>query len=179
MDVSAISPSVPQFTTDLRPSADAAASQRQTRPAPAIVVGPVVTVTPPSPTQAAAVSRAILIGTATETATAPATSLTAPDPSERRLVPFGIFMLPEEKDPDESPGLPAETKEKVKIEAEDTAVPKAEEEDTVTEARPEQTAKEPDGVAEEASVAKPGTVPARDEGAKALALTEKAPAVAG
>lgn len=106
MGVNAVMLSVPQFATDLRPTADAAASVREKRPPPAIALGPVQNTVPPVPTQAAAVSRVIIGASAIEGGPPPAAMRTGAEPTERRLVPFGVFMLPEPPEEMESRPIP-------------------------------------------------------------------------
>lgn len=92
MDVTLTLANLPRHVPDLRPSADAAASHRQTTPPPSLAMG---TVEMPIPAQALAVGQAML-------AAPPVSELRAVDGAERRLVPFGIDMLPRTTEDDQS-----------------------------------------------------------------------------
>ena len=86
MDVTLGLAHLPRHLPDLRPSADAAASIRETAPPPTLAIGPAE---PPIAAQAMSVGRAMI-------AANPISEVRDVASPERRLVPFGIDMLPRE-----------------------------------------------------------------------------------
>lgn len=77
----------PRYMADLRPSADAAATRTETRPATTVAVAAVA---PPSPTQAGEVSKSAVMALRAVDKGGAATA----DANERRLKPYGVVMLP-------------------------------------------------------------------------------------
>ncbi len=88
----------PRHIPDLRPSADAAASTRENRPATAIAVAPVP---PPSPTQSAEVSRS-MASVAKQTDRTDTAMVSRAEQVLRTLKPYGVAMLPRTEVAEES-----------------------------------------------------------------------------
>lgn len=84
-----VSPPVPKMVADMRPSADAAASVRKTRPDL-----PVAMPSPPATSQLAAVSRSMM-GDASPVELDRNARISAVTAVERTLKPYGISMLPQ------------------------------------------------------------------------------------
>jgi hypothetical protein len=112
----------PAHVADLRPVADAAATRRDTEPAPGLPVAPppaaiLSVVTPPSATARAEVGRSLL---AVEAAA-----------GERRLKPWGVAMLPDQSrtptpDTADDPGSTSRPAEDAATRAPDRVTPSSE-----------------------------------------------------
>jgi hypothetical protein len=96
MEIATAGLAAPRHVPDLRPAADAAATPRESMPPAALAFAEV---SPPTTVQAATIARAVI-------ATTPVDPADRADKAERRLVPFGIEMLPRQIEQDADPAAP-------------------------------------------------------------------------